>query len=90
MKDFLRTLVIYSRLIIKGILFMAQFFSASLFFVSTTLMKISFIVGSAGLNDMIFPPAVRAFMISLVSLSSEAPMRTLVLPSSNDEEITEK
>ena len=44
---------------------MAQFFAASLFFASTTLINISFIDGRTGLKEITVPVAVIDLMISL-------------------------
>jgi hypothetical protein len=48
---------------------MAQFFAASLFFASTTLINISFIDGRTWLNEITVPEPVIDLMISFVSPS---------------------
>ena len=49
---------------------MAQFFAASLFFASTTLINISFIDGRTWLNEITVPDAVIDLMISLCVVCS--------------------
>jgi hypothetical protein len=64
---------------------MAQFFAASLFFASTTLIKISFIEGRTGLNEITVPEAVIDLMISFVFSVPAVLMRTVLRPFANEE-----
>ena len=89
MNDFLRTLVEYSLCIINDVLFMAQFFAASLFFASTTLINISFIDGRTLLKEITVPDAVIDLMISFVLSVTAVLMRTVLRPFANEELKTE-